>query len=128
MAMEVQKQPEIAKKDYRIITARYNATVLGDFCTRLKLVQQNDGEVNGTSRIKSMRISESIQSEEMEIQQLLMTINLLLQYSGLVNDTRSMMSSIGGQEEMIITPNGKDRIHDDNNIHMDEHQLIQDHK
>ncbi len=57
-----------------------------------------------------------------------MTINPLLQYSGLVDNTRSMMTSIGRLEEMIITPDGKDRIHDHNDVHIDEHQLLQNHE
>jgi hypothetical protein len=51
-----------------------------------------------------MRISEPIQ--EMDYPQSSMTIDPLLHYSGFQVDGTSMMTSIGGQQEMVIDNDG----------------------
>jgi hypothetical protein len=55
-----------------------------------------------------MCIRETIQ--EMDSPQSSMTIDRLLQYSGFQVDGISMMTSIGGQQEMVIEHDGTERI------------------
>ncbi len=71
-----------------------------------------DRWVNSKSSINinnTMCFAELIQ--ETELQPLLMTIDLLSQYSGLAEATRLMMTSIGWQDEMMIAPCPMARVH-----------------
>jgi hypothetical protein len=81
------------------MTAQNNTNTLGDYCNHYD-TQESDGGGNGKTSIKSMHISETIM--EIDSPQSSMTIHLLWHYSGLQVDGISMMTSIGGQQEMVM--------------------------
>jgi hypothetical protein len=107
VAMAVQpEQMPTAKYNYRIMTAQNNINALGDYCNRYDKIHESNGREYGKPSIKSMRISEPIQ--ETDSPQSSMTIDSLLHhdYPGLQVDGILMMTSIGGQQEMVIDNDG----------------------